>query len=125
MPRLSKIDLDRLRYCKSRYANFAIHPGYFEDVLTRELLQRFREELPILLWIDCDYYSSTRSVMERLLPYVPSGCAVYFDDFSYNYGSRLTGEARLVYELNRGDFGEDIELVLDRELGGIPTRFTA
>ena len=104
-------------YCRRHYDNYAIHPGSFEDVLTTPVLERLRWELPILLWIDCDYYSSARTVMERILPYVPSGCAVYFDDISYNFGSRLTGEARLVHEVNRGDFGQDIELVVDRELG--------
>jgi hypothetical protein len=105
------------RYCRGRYRNYAIHPGYFEDVLTPEALETFREQLPILVWIDCDYYSSTRTVMERLLPFIPSGCPVYFDDYAVNYGSRLTGEARVLHELNRGDFGEDIELVVDRKLG--------
>ena len=104
-------------YCSRHYDNYAIHQGYFENVLTAGVLERFRWELPVLLWIDCDYYSSARTVMERILPYVPSGCVVYFDDLSYNYGSRLTGEARLVHEVNRGDFGPDLELVLDRELG--------
>ncbi|MEA2723739.1 MAG: hypothetical protein QOH59_1510 [Gemmatimonadales bacterium] len=105
------------RYCRSRYSNYAIHRGYFEDVLTPEVLETFREQLPILVWIDCDYYSSTRTVMERLLPFIPSGCLVYFDDYDYNYGSRLTGEARVLHEINSGKFGDDVELVVDRRLG--------
>jgi hypothetical protein len=104
-------------YCRGRYHNYAIHPGYFEDALTPELLQVFSRQLPILIWIDCDYYSSTRTVMERMLPFIPSGCVVYFDDYRYNYGSHLTGEARFVYELNRGDYEADVELVVDRRLG--------
>jgi hypothetical protein len=55
--------------------------------------------------------------MERMLPFIPSGCVIYFDDYDYNYGSRLTGEARFVYELNRGDYEQDVELVVDRRLG--------
>jgi hypothetical protein len=105
------------RYCRSRYTNYAIHRGYFEDVLTPEVLETFREQLPILVWIDCDYYSSTRTVMERLLPFIPSACLVYLDDYDYNYGSRLTGEARVLHEINSGKFGNDIELVVDRRLG--------
>ena len=105
------------QYCRGRYRNYAIHKGYFEDSLTPELLETFRDQLPLLLWIDCDYYSSTHTVMTRLLPFIPSGCVVYFDDYNYNFGSRLTGEARFVHELNRQEFGDGIELVLDRELG--------
>jgi hypothetical protein len=104
-------------YCRGRYHNYAIHPGYFADVLTPDLLEIFRHQLPILIWIDCDYYSSTRTVMERMLPFIPSGCVIYFDDYDYNYGSHLTGEARFVYELNRGDYEQDVELVADRKLG--------
>ena len=54
--------------------------------------------------------------MERLIPYLPTGCVVYFDEFEFNFGSRFTGEARLVHEINTGQFGDGIELVLDREL---------
>lgn len=104
-------------YCRGRYHNYAIHRGYFEDVLSPELLETFQRQLPILVWIDCDYYSSARTVLERLLPFIPSGCVIYFDDYRYNHGSRLTGEARVVFELNRGDYGAEIELVLDRQLG--------
>jgi hypothetical protein len=102
--------------CRRRYRNYALHKGLFEQSLTPELLRGFATELPILVWIDCDYYSSTRTVLERLVPFLPSGCVVYFDDFDLNYGSRLTGEARAVYELNRGEFGDGIDLTLDRWL---------
>jgi hypothetical protein len=54
--------------------------------------------------------------MERLIPYLPTGCVVYFDEFEFNYGSRFTGEARVVHELNSGCYGNDIELVLDSKL---------
>ncbi|MGH7519181.1 MAG: TylF/MycF/NovP-related O-methyltransferase, partial [Gemmatimonadales bacterium] len=103
-------------YCRARYANYALHRGFFEASLTPDVLQVLEQDLPILIWIDCDYYSSSLTVFERVLPYLPSGCVVYFDDFELNYGSRLTGEARLVYELNHGSLGDGIELVLDREL---------
>lgn len=110
-------DYDALEaYCRRRYGNYALHKGLFEESLTPELLRTFETQLPILVWIDCDYYSSTRTVFERLLPYLPSGCVIYFDDIDLNYGSRLTGEARVIHELNHGAFGEGVELVLDRSL---------
>jgi hypothetical protein len=104
-------------YCRGKYRNYGIHRGLFEDALTPELLESLRRWKPLLVWIDCDFYSSTRTAMERLLPLLPNGCVVYFDDHELlNYGSRFTGEARFVHELNRGDFGEGLELVLDRRL---------
>jgi hypothetical protein len=102
--------------CRRDYHNYALHKGLFEDSLTPELLRTFETQLPALVWIDCDYYSSTRTVLERLLPYLPSGCVLYFDDYELNYGSHLSGEARAVHEVNHGGFGDGIELVLDRGL---------
>jgi hypothetical protein len=102
--------------CRRRYDNYALHRGLFEDSLTPDVLRTFETQLPILIWIDCDYYSSTRTVIERLLPLLPSGCVLYFDDYDLNFGSHLTGEARVVQELNQGLYGEGIELILDRGL---------
>jgi hypothetical protein len=103
-------------YLGVRHQNYRLHRGLFADTLTDELLETFRDDLPILVWIDCDYYSSARSVFERLIDYLPNGCVVYFDEIEFNYGSRFTGEARLVHEVNHGEFGDNRELVLDRSL---------
>lgn len=110
---------DDLRvYCARKYQNFRIHKGYFEHTLTPEFLDSLKSNPPMLVWIDCDYYSSAKTVIERLMPYLPNGCVVYFDEYdNLNFGSRLTGEARLVHEINQGQYGENIELVLDRKLG--------
>jgi len=105
------------QYCAGRYKNFQIHKGLFHETLTLSLLESLQVSRPILVWIDCDYYTSARAVFDRLIDYLPSGCVVYFDDYdNLNYGSRLTGEARLVHEINHGLYGNDIELVLDKSL---------
>ena len=89
----------------------------FDVTLTPEFLESLRVDKPILVWIDCDYYTSARVVFERLIPYLPSGCVIYFDEYEFNFGSRFTGESRLVHEIKAAvRFGDGIELVLDREL---------
>lgn len=103
-------------YCGSKYSNFELHKGMFDDTLTPALLEKFEREPPVLVWIDCDYYSSARSVMEKLIPVLPNGCVIYFDEPEFNYGSRFTGETRLIHEINSGVLGDQIELVLDPEL---------
>ena len=100
----------------ARYRNCRLHRGMFDATLTPEFLATLRVDKPMLVWIDCDYYTSARVVLERLIPYLPSGCVIYFDEYEFNFGSRFTGESRLVHEINRGEFGDGIELVLDREL---------
>jgi Macrocin-O-methyltransferase (TylF) len=107
---------DLISYCEGKYSNFRLHRGLFKDTLTDELLSEFEEYLPVLIWIDCDYYSSTKQVFDRLIPFIPTGCVVYFDDIYSNFGSRFTGEMRAVWEINHGTFGDGVELVLDREL---------
>ncbi len=103
-------------YCAEKYANFKLHKGMFDDTLSEEMLAELSEKPPVLVWIDCDYYTSARSAMERLIPVLPNGCVIYFDEPEFNYGSRFTGEMRLIHEINRGLYGEQIELVLDPEL---------
>lgn len=104
-------------YCSQRYSNYRLHCGYFEKTLDKDVLASLDAQPPILIWVDCDYYSSARVVFERLIDRIPNGCVVYFDEFdSLNYGSRLTGEARLVHEINAGAMGRDIELVPDVRL---------
>jgi hypothetical protein len=107
---------DLKAYCSMHYRNWRLHKGYFDATLSTDLLEEFHVYKPMLVWIDCDYYTSARTVMERLIAYLPSGCVVYFDEYEFNFGSRFTGEARLVHEINNGMFGEGVELVLDRRL---------
>jgi hypothetical protein len=111
-------DYQRLQdYCQARYANFALHRGRFEETLTEQFLRTLLVEQPVLVWIDSDYYTSARTVLERLMPFLPSGCVVYFDELdTTNFGSRFTGEARLVHEINHGQLGEGLELVPDPAL---------
>lgn len=103
-------------YLDARYRNCQLHRGMFEDTLTPELLASLHVQKPILVWIDSDYYTSGRAVLERLMPHLASGCVIYFDEYEFNFGSRFTGESRLVHEINEGAFGDGLELVLDSEL---------
>jgi len=104
------------RYCAARYDNFEIHRGYFEESIDAAFLASLEATPPILIWVDCDYYSSAKIVLERLIDHIPNGCVIHFDDFELNFGSRWTGEARLVHEINHGSFGEQMELVPDSRL---------
>ncbi len=100
-------------YCRAHYQNYAIHRGYFDRSLTDELLKALADSPPILVWFDCDYYSSSRVVFERLVDHLPNGAVLYFDEVEFNFGSRYTGEARLIHEANAGAFGTGVELIRD------------
>lgn len=105
-----------LNYCRRKYRNYELHKGLFEETITCDFLNTLVAQPPILIWVDCDYYSSARVIFERLIPYIPTGCVVYFDDTRFNFGSRFTGEMKLIWEINHGRFGDGIELVLDSAL---------
>jgi hypothetical protein len=100
---------------KKGYTNFCIHKGYFEDTIDQELVKSL--DPPMLVWVDCDYFKPALHAFKELLPILPSGCVFYFDDFEFNYGSRFTGEARLVDEVNRGIHGPHLEFIKDLSLG--------
>ena len=104
-------------YCSQRYSNYEIHRGYFEESIDTPFLASLAEYPPILIWVDCDYYSSAKTILTRLIDHIPNGAVIYFDDLdNLNFGSRLTGEARLVHEINSGLLGENLELVPDPRL---------
>ncbi len=103
-------------YCNKKYKNFDFHKGFFNETLTDEFLETLKRDLPILIWIDSDFYTSAKQVFDKIIPFIPNGCVIYFDEPEYNYGSRFTGESRIIYEVNHGKFGEGLELILDTAL---------
>ncbi len=104
-------------YCAEHYSHYQIHRGYFEDSIDPPFLASLHEYPPILIWVDCDYYTAAKTVLTRIIDRIPNGAVIYFDEFdNLNYGSRLTGEARVVHEINTGQFGDNLELVPDVRL---------
>ncbi|HEY3823887.1 MAG TPA: hypothetical protein VGL82_04985 [Bryobacteraceae bacterium] len=108
----SATDLDSLQAAvDARFSDSRFIQGIFTQTLAaNEAL--LREYPPIFVSIDCDYYSSTMDVFERLLPDIAlHGCLFYFDDASINFWSEMTGELRAIREVNEGRFGRQISLV--------------
>ena len=59
-------------------ANVTLHPGWFEQTLPPFL---DAHPGPVrLLHVDCDIYSSTRTVLEALAPRLQAGSVIVFDD---------------------------------------------
>jgi hypothetical protein len=57
-------------YCEAKYRNFQIHKGLFDCNITTDFLSTLEANPPILVWIDCDYYSSAKIAMEGLMPHL-------------------------------------------------------
>ena len=79
-------------YCATNYTNWRCTRAISRTRLRQTLLNELVTHKPMLVWIDCDYYTSSRTVMERLLPYLPTGCVIYFDEPEFNFSSRFTAK---------------------------------
>ena len=102
---------DLQRFLVPRFGDFLLAKGLFSDTLEKKksLLKEFP---PIFVSFDCDYYSSTMDVLERIVPELtPHGCLFYFDDVNLNYWSDKSGQMRAIAEVNAGMFGPHIQLV--------------
>ncbi len=96
--RMSKrIDLSR--------GNVRFVKGFFEDSLTPGLAAELSAHPPSIVTVDVDYYSSTKSVLEWLLPFTPTGCLFYFDDMWLFHGHPEMGQVAAINEVNRGELG--------------------
>ena len=63
-------------------ANAKLHVGLFEDTLPK-----FVADVPgqaAFVHIDCDIYSSTKTVFDHLADRISSGCVIVFDEY-FNY----------------------------------------
>lgn len=88
-------------------ANVRLHPGWFETSLPAFLRA---EAGPVRFAnIDCDLYSSTRTVLELLAPRVVSGTVFVFDEF-IGYGSWREDEYKAFHEAVR-QFGWAYEVL--------------
>jgi len=79
-------------------ADYDVVPGFYHDTLDR----MGPTENPVniaLAFIDCDMYSSTRSVLNFLLPRLKHGMIVAFDDYFCWTPTQLSGERRAMLDV--------------------------
>lgn len=83
--------------------NLRFVEGFYENSLTDQL----RKELPkpTIINIDCDYYSSTKTVIDWLRPILVNGIKFYFDDIWKFSGNPNLGELRAINEFNQENNG--------------------
>lgn len=73
-----------------------IFKGWFEDTI----LDYLKEADTIgLLHVDCDLYSSTKTIFDNLYPYIKSGTIIVFDEWCYNWNPSCNDhEQKAFYE---------------------------
>jgi Macrocin-O-methyltransferase (TylF) len=79
--------------------------GFFKDSLTPELASELSVHPPSIVTVDVDYYSSTKSVLDWILQFAPTGCLFYFDDMWLFYGHPEMGQVAAINEYNQSGAG--------------------
>lgn len=80
-------------------ANVSLHKGFFEDTLPGFVAENGTRYFS-LLHIDCDIYSSTKTVFSLCRPMIQSGCVIVFDELLH-YNEFLENEMLAFYEFVR------------------------
>ncbi|MDH5254678.1 MAG: TylF/MycF family methyltransferase [Gammaproteobacteria bacterium] len=76
---------------------YEVVPGFYQDTLDR-MAPTDRPVNIALAFIDCDMYSSTRSVLRFLMPRIKHGMIIAFDDYFCWTPTQPSGERRAMVE---------------------------
>jgi hypothetical protein len=76
-------------------ATVSLHPGWFDDSLPR--WKKLHDDRVALLHIDCDLYSSTRTVLDEMHERLQPGSLILFDEY-FNYPGWQRHEYRAFQE---------------------------
>lgn len=77
------------------HSNVQLHKGWFNDTLP--VFVQKHKEIISLLHIDCDLYSSTKTILEFLGDRIVSGTVIVFDEY-FNYPLWQHGEYKAFQE---------------------------
>jgi hypothetical protein len=73
-----------------------IYKGWFEDTIHDYLKEA---DTIALLHVDCDLYSSTKTIFNNLHPYIKKGTLIAFDEWCYNFSESFNDhEQKAFYE---------------------------
>jgi len=117
--RYSSVNFDRRGAKPAVQSNVTLIEGWFDDTLPKFLA---REGGPIgFLHIDCDIYSSTKTVLDLAAPRLAPGAVIVFDEF-FNYKGYEQHEFKAFFEFVErfpaayryiGYSGQQVSVVID------------
>ena len=77
---------------------YQVVAGFYDETLTT-LSPTDEPSNVALAYIDCDLYSSTKSVLEFLKPRLKHGMIIAFDDYFCHSASQISGERKAMLEI--------------------------
>ena len=83
-------------------AKLSLYEGFYEDTLTESLRTRLQERGVVASFVnvDCDYYSSTKTVLDWIEPLLIDGSIIYFDDIYFYNCNPHKGELKAIHDFN-------------------------
>jgi O-methyltransferase len=76
-------------------------PGWFEQTCTAATIEQHGLKKAAVIWVDCDLYHSTQSVLQFVAPLHQDGTVIIFDDWFNFRGNPSRGEQRAFTEWTR------------------------
>jgi hypothetical protein len=116
LPELQGIDKDTRDFAKGQYAasvdevrqnllqkgvpldRFVFVPGWFDQTCTPATIEKHQIRKAAVIWVDCDLYHSTKSVLDFITPLVQDGTVIVFDDWYAYRGNPRRGEQQAFSE---------------------------
>lgn len=66
--------------------NVKLIKGWYDVTLPEFVSNLTKDDFVSFIHIDCDLYSSTKTVFKILAPFIKEGTVIMFDEYWYNYG---------------------------------------
>jgi hypothetical protein len=73
-------------------------PGFYDEVLTPSLRQALDLQAAAIVHVDCDFYKSTKTVLDFITPVLQDGTIIIFDDWFHYRGHPQRGEQKAFSE---------------------------
>lgn len=55
--------------------------GFYQEVCNKALIEKLKIDKVAVVYIDCDLYESTKTVLEFITPFIQSGTVIVFDEY--------------------------------------------
>jgi hypothetical protein len=96
---LSRKEFERL--CKKEGLTedkLIIVEGFYQDSLNNDLVIKLQPKKAAVIYIDCDLYTSTVSVLNFIIHFLQPGTIIIFDDWNCFYGDPDRGQKKAFNE---------------------------
>jgi O-methyltransferase len=77
--------------------------GWFENTCVAETANKHAIRKAAIVWLDADLYSSTKSALSFITPFLQDGTILIFDDWYSFKGSPYFGVQKAFYEWSKSD----------------------